>query len=139
MLEISITAGWLHELLGVDHRRRTEFFREADLILLAQLLIAQQNDEVLVPGVADLREGAIVDLLPEIDADDLGAQGRRQRSHGECRRTRLRLDMSGPRFHPRHSNWLPMPRPAASGAARFTAGLWAAPQRPLKAPWRRPG
>src|SRR5262245_61489994 len=104
-----------HELLGVDHRRWTEFFREADLIVLAQLLVAQQDDEVRVPGVADLREGAIVDLLPEIDPDDLGAQGRRQRPHGEHRTRHLRLDLSAPRFHPRHS--IAVDAAGVSGAA----------------------
>jgi len=65
-----------HELLGVDLRGRSEFCREPDLVLLAQLLIAQQNDEVLVPGVPDKREETVVDLLPQVDADDLGAQRR---------------------------------------------------------------
>ena len=66
-----------HELLGVDHRRGTEFFREANLVLLAQLLTAQEDDEIPMPGVSDLREGVIVDLFAQIDADDLGAQRRR--------------------------------------------------------------
>ena len=50
-----------HELLGVDHGRRPEHFREADLILLAQLLIAQQDHEMLVPGVPDLRADVFID------------------------------------------------------------------------------
>jgi hypothetical protein len=52
------------------------FFREANLVLLAQLLTAQKDDEVAVPGVPDLREGIIVDFLAQIDADDLDAQSR---------------------------------------------------------------
>ena len=65
-----------HELFGVDHRRWTEFFREANLILFAQLLTAQKDDEVPVPGVSNLLEDVILDLLAQIDADDLGAQSR---------------------------------------------------------------
>src|SRR4029450_5649530 len=83
-----------HELLGVDHRRRPEFFGEANLVLLAQLLIAQQNHEILVPGVLDLREGVVGDVPAQVDADDLGAQRRRQRPYGEPRRTKLRVDAS---------------------------------------------
>src|SRR5262249_2962513 len=78
MFEISITA-WMiaHELLGVDHRRGAEFFREANLVPLAQLLTAQEDDEAPVPGVSDVREGVIVYLFAQIDTDDLGAQRRR--------------------------------------------------------------
>ena len=65
-----------HELLGVNLRGRAEFCRETDLILLGQLLIAQQNEEVLVPGIPNVREDIVVDLLPQVDADDLGAQRR---------------------------------------------------------------
>ena len=65
-----------HELFGVDHRRRTEFFREANLILFGQLLTAQKDDEVAVPGVSNLLEDVILDLLAQIDADDLDAQSR---------------------------------------------------------------
>ena len=63
-----------HELLGVDHRRWTEFFREANLVLFAQLLTTQKDDEVPMPGVSNLLEDVILDLLAEIDADDFGAQ-----------------------------------------------------------------
>jgi hypothetical protein len=65
-----------HELFGVDHRRWTEFFREANLVLLAQLLTTQEDDKVPMPGVLDLRESIIVDLLAQIDADNLDAQSR---------------------------------------------------------------
>ena len=65
-----------HELFGVDHRRWTEFFREANLVRFAQLLPTQKDDEVAVPRVSNLLEDVILDLLAQIDADDLGAQSR---------------------------------------------------------------
>ncbi len=89
-----------HELLGVDHGGRPEHFREADLILLAQLLIAQQDHEMLVPGVPDLGADVFIDVLAQIDADDFGAERRRQRSHRECRRTERGFGVGGSRFHP---------------------------------------
>ena len=36
----------LHELFGVNYRGRAEAFREADFVLLRQVLIAQENDEI---------------------------------------------------------------------------------------------
>jgi hypothetical protein len=68
----------LYELLGVNHRGRAEAFREPDLILLRQLLIAQENDKIPVPGLQQMCSEPIVHLPAQIDADDFGAQGGRQ-------------------------------------------------------------
>jgi hypothetical protein len=95
-----------HELLGVDYRRRSKLLGETDFVLLAQLLVAQEDHEVLVPGVPNSREGEIVDLAAQIDTDDLGAERRRQRPHDECRTMHhLRLDMF--RCHPDRSLFMP--------------------------------
>jgi hypothetical protein len=119
-----------HELLGVDHRRRPKLFREANLVLLSQLLTAQQNHEVLVPGVLDLREGVIVDVPAQVDADDLGTQCRRQRSYGDARRTKLRVDASI--FH------ATAPSLSCCAPWRSRSGrVWDARQPVLKAPSHR--
>src|SRR5262249_23484079 len=62
--------------------------------LLAQSLIAQQEHEVLVPDVLDLREDGFVGLPAQVDAGDLRAQCRRQRPYPERRRTKPRLRAS---------------------------------------------
>jgi hypothetical protein len=87
-----------HELLGMDDRRRPEFFREPDLVFLAQILTAQHNDEILVPGVAYLREAAGIDVITQVDTENLGPQCRRQRPHAE--RGRRKLDLAASGFHP---------------------------------------
>src|SRR5262245_12239479 len=86
-----------HELLGVDHRRRPELLCEANLVVLAQLLSAQQNDQVLMPGVSDLRENRLVELAAQVDPHDLGAECRRKRPYGKAGLTRHGLDASS--FH----------------------------------------
>ncbi len=58
----------------VAHGERSETFGESDLVLLRELLIAQENDEVLVPDVQHLRSKPIVHRLAQIDSDDFGAQ-----------------------------------------------------------------
>jgi hypothetical protein len=125
-----------HELLGVDHSRRPEHFRETDLIPFAQLLVAQQDDEMPVPGVPELRAGLFIDVLAQIDADDLGAQRRRQRPHRQCRRWERGLGVRGSRFHPGRSPWRTARR---HGCRVCPARLWAAREPVLKVPWRRPG
>jgi len=87
-----------HELLGMDHRRRPEFFREANLVLLAHVLTAQHNDEVLVPGIANLREDLRIDVIAQVDTQNLRAQCRRQRPH--AKRGRRKLDLAAISFHP---------------------------------------
>ena len=82
------------ELRGVNLGWRPEFFREADLVLLAQVLVAQENDQVLVPDFPDLREGAVVELPAQIDADDFGADCRDNGSPGE-RQSPRRLGVQG--------------------------------------------
>ena len=62
---------------GVDHRRRTKALGEADLILLGELLVPQQDHEVLVPGGENLLEGLIVEARAQIHSRDFGPQGRR--------------------------------------------------------------
>ena len=87
-----------HELLGMDHRRRPELFRETNLVLLAQILTAQHNDEVLVPSVANLREHPRVDVIAQINTENLGPECRGQRPYAQ--RGRRRLDLAGSGFHP---------------------------------------
>ena len=67
------------ELRRVDFRRRAEALGEADLIVLGQRLVAQQDDQMLVPGTEDLLKTRIVEGLAQIDADNLRAEGLRQR------------------------------------------------------------
>src|SRR5262249_32912291 len=82
----------------MDHRWRPELFREANLVLLTQILTAQHNDEILVPGVANLREHARVDVIAQIDAENLGPECQGQRPYAQ--RGRRRLDLAGSGFHP---------------------------------------
>lgn len=62
----------------VAHRRRSEPRAETDLIVLAQMLVAQKDHQVLEPDVENSRECLIADRPAEINADDLGADRRRQ-------------------------------------------------------------
>ena len=57
----------------------TEMLGEADLLVLGQLLIAEHDHEVPVPGVENGRDRLRRRLLAQIDADDFGAERRRQR------------------------------------------------------------
>src|SRR5438477_270640 len=60
----------------VAHRRRSEPLAETDLIVLAQMLVAQKDHQVLVPDVENLRENLVADRPAEIDTDDLRADRR---------------------------------------------------------------
>ena len=51
-----------------------EPLRKADLIVLGQRLVAEQNNEMLVPGVENFGERRIRDILAQIDARNFGAQ-----------------------------------------------------------------
>src|SRR3954454_5984288 len=52
---------------------------EADLLVLGQFLIAEHDHQVLMPGVENGRDRLRRRLLAQVDADDFGTQGRRQR------------------------------------------------------------
>ena len=58
----------------MDRRQRPEALGEAHLLLLVEVLIAQQDHEVLVPRVADAGEYSVVDRPRGIHAADLGAK-----------------------------------------------------------------
>ena len=64
----------VHELPGVDDGKRTETLGKADLILLAQVLVAQEDDEALVPCRQNLRKCSVVNVSAQVDIDDLRAQ-----------------------------------------------------------------
>jgi len=60
--------------MRVDRRELAEPLRKGDLLVLIQRLAAQQDDEVLVPGVEDAREIGVGHRLRRIDAADLRAE-----------------------------------------------------------------
>jgi hypothetical protein len=64
----------------VTDGRRPKPLPEANLVILAQMLIPQQDDERLVPNVLDLREELIVERLAQVNPEDLRADCGRERS-----------------------------------------------------------
>jgi hypothetical protein len=60
-----------YELLGVDDGGRAESMGKANFVLLAESLIAQENDQVVVPGGKNLRKCLVVDFSAQIDTTDL--------------------------------------------------------------------
>ena len=80
-----------------------EALGKADLVLFAQLLFTQQDDQVVVPGGEDLCKGLIIDLAAQVDADDLGAQCRGQRVAREG--GRMRVDSTDGDVHWAFLHW----------------------------------
>src|SRR5438067_742851 len=66
-------------MVGVDRRERPEALGEAHLLLLVEVLVAQQDHEVLVPGLLDSPEHFLRERPRRVHAADLGAQRRRKR------------------------------------------------------------
>src|SRR6202035_1550193 len=75
------------EAARMADRQRSEALGKTHLIVLGQVLIPQQNDEVVVPAVEDVGEGRVAQRPGQIDAEDFGAERRRQRT---------RLQLPGP-------------------------------------------
>ena len=57
--------------------QRAEALSQAHLILFAQDLIAEQDDEMVAPSGGDAREGLVVDRPRQVDAANLRAERRR--------------------------------------------------------------
>jgi hypothetical protein len=70
-----------HELFGMDLGRRAEAFSKPNLIVFGQLLAAQQDDQMLMPGIEHVPGKRIVDGIAQIDADNFRAKCGRQRTH----------------------------------------------------------
>ena len=52
---------------------------EGEELVGAELLVAEEHDEVLEPGAADLGDGLVGEVGREVDAADLGAERARDR------------------------------------------------------------
>jgi hypothetical protein len=63
--------------------QRTEIAGEAHLVFLGEILIAEQEDQMLVPSELDLAERRPIELPPQIDAADLGAERVGQLGHAD--------------------------------------------------------
>ena len=59
--------------------------REGLLPRGVELLVAEEDDAVLVQRVADLAHRAVVEILGHVDAKDLGATGARERADFDWR------------------------------------------------------
>ncbi len=88
-----------YELRRMNLGRWAEHLGEANLVLFGEMLIAQQDDEVLVPDVAHLRDGSVVERVAQVDADDLGAERRRQRPGLQRCRVELGVQSNLSLFH----------------------------------------
>src|SRR5262249_2122909 len=82
-----------HELLGMNDCRRPEPPGKTHLVVLAQRLIAQKNDEVLVPGGKHLRKNSITERAVQRDANDFGSE--RGRKSANCKRHIASLSRGG--------------------------------------------
>ena len=61
---------------GGHRRRRTEHLGKAHLRVLVQRLVAQQDHQILVPGVEKFLLERLVDRIAQVDSHDLGAERR---------------------------------------------------------------
>src|SRR5207237_10684830 len=58
--------------------RLAEMPRQAEQFGRRQVLVAKEDHDMVEPGLADRRDGIVVELLREIDAEDLRADRSRQ-------------------------------------------------------------
>ena len=66
---------------GGVFRRRAEGLGEAHLRVLVERLVAQQNHQVLVPGIEEFLLERVVDRVAQVDAHDFRAErGRKRRT-----------------------------------------------------------
>ncbi len=63
---------------GGDLRGRTERLGEAHLRVLVERLVAQQDHQMLMPGVEEFLLERLVDRIAQVDAQDLGAERGRE-------------------------------------------------------------
>ena len=78
----TVTVGRL--LVRRDERRhvqRPEPQREREVLLVGQVLVAEEDDEVLEERRADRGDGGVVEGLAQVDAVDLGTDRRGERPH----------------------------------------------------------
>jgi hypothetical protein len=61
--------------MGVQFSEQTA---EGEMLVLRQMLVAEENDEVLGERAVELVEGAVAEWPRQVDAADLGADDRRQ-------------------------------------------------------------
>src|SRR5215510_10151122 len=70
---------------GGDWCRRAEHLGKAHLRVLIERLVAQQDHQILMPGVEKRLLERVVDRIAQVDTQDLGAERRRKRPHHEGR------------------------------------------------------
>jgi hypothetical protein len=66
-----------------DFRRRAERLGKTHLGVFVERLVAQQDHQVLVPGVEEFLLERVVDRIAQVDAQNLRAERGRELPHGE--------------------------------------------------------
>src|SRR5262249_45338605 len=113
---------------GGNLRGRPEGFGKAHLNILVEDLIAQQDDEMLVPGIEEFLLERLVDCVTQIDAEDFCAERSRDLPDGDARLSLARAV----------SRWLHRPLLAWHCHGRCPAASHIAKLRPLmRAPHHR--
>ena len=74
--------------------RLAEAAREGQEAGWRQVLVAEEDDQVLEPGLADGRDRGVVEILAEIHAGDLGPEGAGERFDREGARHAVHIDTS---------------------------------------------
>src|SRR3954451_19973800 len=68
---------------GTRFRRRAEIFGKSHLVVLVERLVAQQNHQMLVPGIEKFLLEPLVDRIAQVDAENFRAERGRELPHRE--------------------------------------------------------
>jgi hypothetical protein len=68
---------------GTRFRRRPEIFGKSHLVVLVERLVAQQNNQMLVPGIEQFLLELLVNRIAQVDAENFRAERRRELPHRE--------------------------------------------------------